>query len=144
MEQRQNFDPSTFGTILRMPEPFTVLCLGKSLPQSLRRPGSSRKSTRTRRHSKSFSTSKRNLENLLDTLRELREENAALKNRITKMEMQEDVGRYLNFEQQVNGYMLNKNGDKNGPYWSACWDRDRKLVRLHTNSLGTNCPIRHR
>jgi hypothetical protein len=29
-----------------------------------------------------------------------------------------------------NAYFLNKEGNKSGPYCTACWDRDRKLVRL--------------
>jgi hypothetical protein len=29
-----------------------------------------------------------------------------------------------------NAYFLSKDGKKSGPYCTACWDRDRKLVRL--------------
>ncbi len=42
-----------------------------------------------------------------------------------------------------NAYWINKEGKKEGPFCSRCWDKDMRLIRLHTcpNPTARICPV---
>ena len=47
-----------------------------------------------------------------------------------------------NLTYQNNAYWINKEGKKDGPFCSRCWDKDMLLIRLHTcpNPTARVCP----
>lgn len=66
-------------------------------------------------------------------IQNLEKENAELKE---KLEIKE------NLIHENNAYWIDKEGKKDGPFCSRCWDADKKLVRLHPcgNPAYYNCP----
>jgi hypothetical protein len=57
------------------------------------------------------------------------EENGKLKEEIKELEKAFQIKDQLIFEN--NHYYVLKDDSKDGPYCTYCWDKDRKLVRLH-------------
>lgn len=58
---------------------------------------------------------------------EVQEENKTLKAEIEELKRVASISGSIQFKD--NAYYLTGN---DGPYCSCCWDRDNKLVRLHT------------
>ncbi len=71
---------------------------------------------------------KKNLDLQSDALK-LVEENGRLKGEIKELEEAFQIKDTLTFEN--NHYYVVKDNEKDGPYCTYCWDKDRKLVRLH-------------
>ena len=57
------------------------------------------------------------------------EENGKLRDRIKELETAFVIKDTLTFED--NHYFAMKDGTKDGPYCTLCWDNDRRLVRKH-------------
>lgn len=57
------------------------------------------------------------------------EENGKLKSQVQELEEAFKIKDTLVFEN--NHYYVAKGETKDGPYCTYCWDKDRKLVRLH-------------
>jgi len=57
------------------------------------------------------------------------EENGKLHDRIRELETGLAIKDTLTFED--NHYFVVKNGTKDGPFCTLCWDNDRKLIRKH-------------
>lgn len=76
------------------------------------------------------------LEKLLEMQKhvvDLEVENKGLKDKL-------EIQRSLIFEN--NAYWINKDGKKDGPYCSCCWDDDRKVIRMQPshNPAYFSCP----
>lgn len=57
------------------------------------------------------------------------EENSKLRDRIKELETAFAIQGTLVFED--NHYFVSKDGTKDGPFCTLCWDNDRRLVRKH-------------
>jgi hypothetical protein len=57
------------------------------------------------------------------------EDNGKLRDRIKELETAFAIKDTLTFED--NHYFVVKDGTKDGPFCTLCWDNDRKLVRKH-------------
>ncbi len=70
---------------------------------------------------------------------DIQQENLTLKKKVADLEDTLNTKESLTFEDHV--YWSLKNGKKDGPFCSKCWDVDKRLVRLRTlqNSFRT-CP----
>lgn len=75
---------------------------------------------------------------LKEKIIELREENITLKE-----QLQEKQKYNMQF---IDNYYWNikKDGSKVGPYCPACWDGDRKPVRMQQSAFGNFCPVCYR
>ena len=73
---------------------------------------------------------------LREAVMTLQEENLWLKQKLKELEYETDVSRNMYFDKGI--YWLRKPTDdgtnREGPFCQVCYDRDRKLVRLHRNS----------
>ncbi len=68
---------------------------------------------------------------LREAVLEYREENLQLKKTISELECQIDIEKCLKYEYPVY-YKVDPDSSKNkdGPYCRACYDKDKKLIRL--------------
>ena len=57
------------------------------------------------------------------------EENTHLKEQVKSLQETMKIKDSLSFED--NSYWIEKDGVKNGPFCTHCWDREGMLVRLH-------------
>ena len=70
---------------------------------------------------------------------ELQEENRLLKTENARLTEQLAFHGTLIFED--NRYWSERDGNREGPYCSRCWDADRRMVRLHDYENGfLGCP----
>jgi len=57
----------------------------------------------------------------------------------------EELERALNLKQNLlfedNYYYIQRGDAKEGPYCSACWDRNKNLIRIHSGMFGYGCPV---
>ncbi|OAK70084.1 hypothetical protein [Lederbergia galactosidilytica] len=75
---------------------------------------------------------------------ELVEENSKLKRRIELFQDNKHIQENLIVSD--NRYFLNLNEKEDGPFCTACWDSESKLIRLHEDNYGQGvivhrCPI---
>lgn len=73
---------------------------------------------------------------LRDEIFELREENRKLKEKLSEREN-------YNMQFEKNAYWnIKENGEKEGPFCSACWDKDKKAVHMTTEAgFRFICPV---
>lgn len=72
---------------------------------------------------------------LKEQVLELREENLLLKEELSKR-----VDYNMVFEN--NSYWIkNEDGTKDGPFCSACWDNNKKAVRMKNGQGTYSCPV---
>lgn len=75
---------------------------------------------------------------ILDVQKEcldLLEENRILKEQVRLLQDNKDIQERL----LVKGhcyYMPKENGSLDGPFCTTCWDKDRKLIRMHVSDSG--------
>ncbi|MDD4594715.1 MAG: hypothetical protein PHY33_06360 [Methanobacteriaceae archaeon] len=75
-------------------------------------------------------------EKLLDLQRDaldILDENKSLKERIRELENNLNIEEKLLFKDNAY-YLEQKDKEPDGPFCSVCWDRDKKLIRLHFDS----------
>ncbi len=66
---------------------------------------------------------------LREAAMELQEENLALREENKKLREEKDIATNLQFENHV--YWLQKDGQRDGPFCSLCYDEHHRLARLH-------------
>lgn len=63
---------------------------------------------------------------------DLQYDNLKLIEEIKKLKKDEEIDSKLIFKN--NSYYMKDNEKEDGPFCSVCWDKDRKLVRMHKDS----------
>ncbi|HAN10104.1 MAG TPA: hypothetical protein DCP90_05785 [Clostridiales bacterium] len=67
---------------------------------------------------------------------ELQEENINLKNKVRELEKRKNIEDSLEFRENAYYKKLEDNKE-DGPFCSACWDKDKRLTRMHSINDGT-------
>ncbi len=78
------------------------------------------------------------------TMAELQDRNVGLKEQLRQATERKDMESRLSVE--YHAYWLDKDGTKDGPFCTVCWDNNKKLVRLLPDSVmgvpnGYTCPV---
>jgi len=76
-------------------------------------------------------------EQLLDMQKKISDLEVEIKELKEKLRIKE------NLIYENNAYWINKEGKKDGPFCSRCWDKDKVLIRMHTcsNPAARICPV---
>jgi hypothetical protein len=75
----------------------------------------------------------------MTVLSDLLEENKRLKERIGSLESTNMFT--MKFEEFAYYKINSKNHEKEGPFCSVCWDKDKKTCRLHKESKSWRCKV---
>ena len=77
----------------------------------------------------------------MDKLLEMQKKIVDLENENKYLKEKLEIKENLTYEN--NAYQINKEGKKDGPFCSRCWDNDQKLIRIHAtiNPATDKCSV---
>jgi hypothetical protein len=76
---------------------------------------------------------------LEEEVMDLSRDKRRLEDRVGELTLILEVKESLIYED--NYYFVQRGDIKDGPYCSACWDRNKYLVRIHSGTFSYGCPV---